>query len=134
MNPILLNLIESFHEKVSEAEEIMKKEFNIDEPRLFRKQDIPRWGHIGKNKYSFHGIGCRFKFEKAFVDYDYGEHGRNDGFDLWRLSDYGRQFEQFKEYIKTDEIKSDLQTSIDVGEIVRSGGKYDNLYYLSKSI
>ena len=134
MNPLLAALIDSFLTKVSESEDIMKSHFSVDEPRLFRQNNIPRSGQIGTFKYSFHGIGCRFSYKKRTVDYDYGEGGRIDGFDLWRLSQYGKQFKEFSEYINSGEIIIEFEKCAENSVIVRSGGEYDNLYYLPGSI
>ena len=134
MNPLLGTLIDSFLTMVSESEDLMKAHFNVDEPRLFRQNDIPRSGQFDTFKYSFHGIGCSFSSKKRTVDYDYGDRGRIDGFDLWRLSQYGKQFKEFSEYIDSGEINKEFDQCIVNGNFVRSDGEYDNLYYLSGSI
>lgn len=38
-----------------------------------------------------HGYGCRFKNERVYVDFDFGEHGEINGFDCWRLNDFCRK-------------------------------------------
>lgn len=134
MNPLLANLIDSFLNKVRESENIMKAHFGIDAPWLFRQHGISRMGQFGTFSYAFHGIGCRFSFKKITVDYDYGDGGRIDGFDLWRLSLYGKQLKEFETYIKSDALKEDFEQGIASGKLVKSGGKSDNLYYCSDSI
>lgn len=134
MNSLLATLIDAFLTKVRESEDIMKVHFNVDEPRFFRQNDIPRSGQFGTFKYSFHGIGCRFSYKKRTVDYDYGDGGRIDGFDLWRLSQYGKQFKEFSEFINSGEINREFEQCVVNGNFVRSGGEYDNLYYLSNGI
>ena len=47
---------------------------------------------------------------------------------------YGEQIELYKDYIESEKLKADFELSIISGEIKKSGAKYDNLYYLSKSI
>ena len=112
----------------------MKKEFKIESPMNFRGHNIPRSGSFGKYKYAFHGIGCRFDFFGFFVDYDYGENGSIEGFDLWRLSQFGVQYSELNDYIKSKKMEQDFNLAISSNEIIKSIGKYDNLFYLPKSI
>ena len=37
-----------------------------------------------------HGYGCRFKNERVYVDFDFGERGEINGFDCGRLTDFCR--------------------------------------------
>ena len=134
MNSRLESLIDLFLNKVAEAEDLMKINFGIDEPRLFNQSNLDRTGNFGQYKYSFHGIGCRFKLKDVVVDYDYGDAGRTDGFDLWRLTIFGEQIESYKDYIESEKLKLDFELSITSEELKKSGAKYDNLYYLSKNI
>ena len=134
MNEELQKIINIFLHKVSQAENIMKKKMNIDNPKLWKQNGIPRSGKLDKYSYSFHGIGCCFDFGDITVNYDYDDQGRIDGFDLWRLSIFGEQLKDFKSYVKSGELKSDFEASIESGLLKKSSGKYDNLYYLSSSI
>jgi len=134
MNDQLLKLIDLFLHTVSQAEKFMKERMGLDEPRYWRQRGVPRTGALDKFNYSFHGIGCRFDFGDISVDYDYGDQGRIDGFDLWRLTIFGEQIKDFKSYVDSGDLKSDFEACIESGEIKKSGGKYDNLYYLPNSI
>jgi len=134
MNHTLLSLIESFQNKVSLAESLLKEEFKIEQPMQFRTYNISRTGSFDTYHYSFHGIGCRFQFKKTVVDYDYGHEGRIDGFDLWRLTNYGVQFNEFKEFILSEELKNSFNSSLTSGELVKSKSLHDNLYYLPLNI
>jgi hypothetical protein len=133
MNEHLKKLITLFLQKVSEAEEILKKKYNIDTPMHWKQNGLPRRGAFDIYEYYFHGIGCRFNFGELSVDYDYGDQGRINGFDLWRLTIFGEQLKEFKPYIETGALKSDFESCIESGEINTSGSKDDDLYYLSKS-
>jgi hypothetical protein len=131
MNQTLLQLITLFLSRINEAENIMKSHFNVDEPMHFRSNGIERVGNIGDYSYAFHGIGCRFKFGKLVVDYDYSEDGQTNGFDLWRLSQFGRQYKEFREYISSGKIDIDFESSANLQEIL----KFDqgSLYHLKNT-
>lgn len=129
MNPVLHELIVLFLSRVTEAEEIMKAHFEIEEPRYFRQEGISRTGNFDTYSYAFHGIGCCFSFENLTVDYDYAVDGRIDGFDLWRLSRFGEQFDEFKGYIKSKKIDSDFELAKRNEDIVRF--EQGNLYYVA---
>ncbi|WP_350996095.1 hypothetical protein [Shewanella sp. TB7-MNA-CIBAN-0143] len=127
MNPDLLKLVSLFLSKVHKAEEIMKEHFKIEEPMYFRQSGIERSGKFYSYSYAFHGIGCRFKFESFTVDFDYAENGRIDGFDLWRLSRFGEQFDEFRVYIESGQIDLDFKTAEESGEIIKFS--QGSLYY-----
>jgi len=123
-------LVAHFQNSVREAEELMQKEFNVSDPWTWRQNRIPIRGRFREYKYYFHGIGCYFNFGDYFVDYDYGDEGRIDGFDLWRLSRFGEQFEEYRSYIESGALNEEFEAHIETGGIKHSGGKYDNLYYV----
>ena len=51
--------------------------------------DIPQLGKlIGGIPYFKHGFGCKVKLPRGAVDFDFGEQGQINGFDLWRLLDF----------------------------------------------
>lgn len=53
---------------------------------LWRTHQIERCGSINEEiTYELHGVGCAVHFPGLTVDFDYGENGRIDGFDVWRL-------------------------------------------------
>ena len=134
MNGQLHKLIVVFLQKVSQAEDIMKKKMCVDKPMYWRQNNVPRTGILGKYEYSFHGIGCCFNFGDITVDYDYGDQGRIDGFDLWRLTIFGEQLKDFQSYIDSGTLKSEFESCIESGEIKKSDAKYDNLFYIPNSI
>ena len=78
--------------------------------------DIPQLGKlIGGIPYFKHGFGCKVKLPRGAVDFDFGEQGQINGFDLWRFLDFAgsRLFEYgfsseaaLKQYFE-DELKAD---------------------------
>lgn len=82
MNIELRNIISDFQKKVEEANELLKKFLDIDEPQNWGPP-IEQVGMLGgKHKYFFHGAGCKVRISKKdIIDFDYGANGRIDGFD-----------------------------------------------------
>ncbi len=59
----------------------------------WRQKLLPRKGVLQDGiEYELHGIGCCLIFPDHMVDFDFAPGGRSDGFDLWRLGLYVRQF------------------------------------------
>ncbi|MFC7519076.1 DUF6896 domain-containing protein [Herbaspirillum sp. GCM10030257] len=134
MSEQLRQLIDLFLRKVSEAEDTMKERMKVEEPRFWIQNGVPRVGTLGPFKYAFHGIGCRFHFDGICVDYDYGDQGRIDGFDLWRLTIFGEQFDEFTPYVESGELEKEFDACVQTGVFKRSSGRNDNLYYLPSPI
>lgn len=131
MNQTLLKLISLFLSKVEEAEDIMKASFKISEPMCFLSAGIDRVGKIGVYTYAFHGIGCKFGFGDFNIDYDYSEDGQTNGFDLWRLSQFGMQFEELHEFVSSGQIDQEFDLAAGANEII----KFDqgSLYHLANT-
>ena len=128
----LNDLIDLFISKVKEAESLMKQYMGVEHPFEWRQNGIPQTGEFldGHYKYYFHGIGCAFHIENEVIDYDYGHEGRIDGFDLWRLSGYGEEHQDFKDYIESGKIKIDFDKAIESGDIRKLYSDHqDDLYY-----
>lgn len=79
--------------------------------------------------YFKHGTGCRFDGPGCRVDFDFGQEGQIDGFDVDRLCDFFRRNKPVKYGFKSgDEIESAVQSALEAGELVHSGR---GLLYLS---
>ena len=80
--------------------------------------------------FSPHGFGLELKIGDLYIDYDYSETGRPDGFDAWRLFVYftAGQFDN-------NEPSSDLSVRVRewVNEKTQLGYfvNLDNLYYVN---
>ncbi len=86
MNKELRKIIFEFQEKVEEANGLLNKYLETDEPHNWappiEQVGIPG----GKHKYFLHGVGCKVNISKKdIIGFDYGANGRIDGFDEWRL-------------------------------------------------
>jgi hypothetical protein len=93
--------------------------------------DIPVRGALENGaRYFKHGRGCRVLFDAGEVDFDFGEEGEIDGFDLWRLVqfagdrlvDYGFQSGAM--------VEEQLAIAVAAGDVVFSGSC---LYYVADS-
>jgi hypothetical protein len=134
MNIELRKIIADFQSQVEEANNLLKKHLNTDEPY--------NWGALekvgvldGKYKYFFHGVGCKFHFSKKnIIDFDYGEHGRIDGFDEWRLSGFIRTRQKKYPNIREVDIKTWFQEAIEANEIMQSESReFGSLFYIVKT-
>ena len=132
MNIELQNLISDFQVKVAEANELLKKYLDTEEPHNL-EPPIEQVGILGgKHKYFFHGVGCKVNISKKdIVDFDYGLNGRIDGFDEWRLCGFIRTRKKKYPHIQESDIKIWFQDAIDADEIRKlKSREYGDLYYL----
>jgi hypothetical protein len=135
MNIELRNIISDFQKKVEEANELLKKYLEIDDPQNWGPP-IEQVGMLGgEHKYFFHGVGCKVHISKKnIIDFDYGANGRIDGFDEWRLCGFINSRQKKYSNIKESDIKVWFQEAIDSKEIKKTESReYGNLYYLSKN-
>ena len=124
MESPILPLIEAYQSHVAEACELFRSNLGVtgnilaawrripigdydsdDEP------SIPGSGTLDPKRnvtYSFHGIGCRVMFGSLDVDFDFGPHGRHDGFDSWRLHMYAKSAKPFRELSDQNVIQTEL--------------------------
>ena len=55
----------------------------------YRERRIEKSGTIDDSwEYCFHGRGCRFEYGDDLIDVEFGEDGRSDLFDPWRIFRY----------------------------------------------
>jgi hypothetical protein len=72
-------------------------------------------------RYYKHGYGCAVHLPTGTVDFDFGEHGEIDGFDVWRLSNYaGRRLSAYG-IASDDELKKVFDVAVKDGALVYSG-------------
>jgi len=78
-----------------------------------------------KNKYAFHGRGCRFTSENLEIDWDFGYSDNWCGLDPWKLFYYAKN-----QKLNSD-IEDGLQIKLIFDELVAEGKmvKKYNLYY-----
>ena len=123
-------LIDAFLQDVREVVKMMQREWGIEYPLHYRSHGIPKEGEVGGSYYCFHGIGCHVEYQGRVVDFNFGDGGRIDGFDLWRLSRYGERNEPFKQYAESSKLKDDFNQAVTASAFERTGKEWDHLYYL----
>ncbi len=131
MNNELRQIISDFQEKVKEANELLIKYLEIDEPHNWGPP-IEQVGVLGgKHKYFFHGVGCKVQISKKdVVDFDWGANGRIDGFDEWRLCEFVRTRSKKYPAVSESDIKRWFQEAVKANEIALSKSpEFGDLYY-----
>ena len=130
----LFELIEAFQARVRMAIELFREHRGISDPLDWRQHGLPRVGFITDDKrfaYAFHGIGCRAETPEGEIDWDFGESGRADGVDLWRLQRFvdasPREFPEFER----GELLADLFEAAIRGGLLRKdpSEQAGHLYY-----
>ena len=132
MNSELLKIISDFQAKVKEANELLIQHLEIEEPHN-RPPTIEQVGLLGgKHKYFFHGVGCKVQISKKdVIDFDWGENGRIDGFDEWRLCQFVRTRSKKYPSISEVDIKKWFQDAAKENEIALSKSQeYGDLFYV----
>lgn len=90
--------------------------------------DIPSFGELkGGIPYWKHGIGCKVSFPTGAVDFDFGEKGEVDGFDLWRLSQFFKCSKKDYGLCTEEALKMSFDAAVNEGSLNYWGS---DLYYV----
>lgn len=81
--------------------------------------------------YIKHGYGCAVTFPDGTVDFDFGEHGETNGFDLYRLINFAADHLYDYDFSNEEDVRASLEAAEKAGNILYSGYI---LYYLPYSI
>jgi hypothetical protein len=100
---------------------------------------FPQVGEIleyGIIRYAFHGIGLHSTFnDNSTVDFDFAfiPEQRNDGFDLWRLSEFiSDQPEKYKKYLDKQKLANDFNNLIEREIILKPDVEFSTTLYFFK--
>ncbi|WP_295620333.1 hypothetical protein [Chamaesiphon sp. GL140_3_metabinner_50] len=133
----LIQLIDEYQSKVQEAVELFARFQGLKQPQHpleWQMSGIPQQGYLdpaGKIFYSLHGYGCCIYLLSGKVDWDFGEEGQIDGFDLWRLHEFAEKGTQnFPEFRDREILKSVFAEAESTGAIHKSDYL---LYYLCEA-
>ncbi len=86
---------------------------------------------LGGINFYKHGFGCEVHLKGGIVDFDFGENGEINGFDLWRLAGFaGDKLEQYG-FASEEETQKCFESAVTEGALVRSAY---SLYYLVDDI
>ncbi|MBB3118797.1 DUF6896 domain-containing protein [Pseudoduganella violacea] len=130
MDKNLEQLIIEYQTRVREAVALMYRS-GVAMPYssfAWMKSDIPMHGILdGGVEYFKHGAGCLVQLETGEIDFDFGDDGEIDGFDLWRLTRFmGGRLPRFG-FASAEQIEQSFSDAVDSGKLNSEGG----LYYLT---
>jgi hypothetical protein len=134
MNKRLAQLISDYQISVSTALRLLQKS-GIVLPisgRDWAEADIPACGELeGGIAYYKHGYGCAVSLPAGEIDFDFGDRGEIDGFDLWRLNLFaGSKFTEYGFDTKAA-LEESFNAAVKTGSLVYSGY---SLYYVADSV
>jgi len=131
VNKQLADLIHDYQVKVHEALVLMQRS-GIRMPssnQRWIETDIPRKGLLdGDIAYVKHGAGCTVYLPDGEVDFDFGNLGEINGFDLWRLSLFCSDKLSTYGFEDQDALERCFETAVSEGHLIRSD---DFLFYIA---
>lgn len=137
----IVNLIRDYKEIVKEGVLNLNRK-QADHPSFYKEIDengfFKQSGYLDDEKkiqYKFHGpLGCLIKWaDGKIVDFDLGEEGRCDGFDLGFVKSFYDDNEEIKrkyQAITFEDIEEVVNALVQEGIIVHN--KLDRLFYFKK--
>ena len=122
MNPNLARLIADYQQRVRTAVALMQAS-GIARPSTHTDWVatlIPRELKGGIRCFK-HGYGCKVALPEGSVDFDFGAHGENDGFDTGRLADFaGARLADYG-FASEDALRACFDAEVAAGALVYSG-------------
>ena len=124
MDQRLVVLIEDYLASVSSAVKLLEQS-GIERPSSNTEwacNEVPQTGVLlGGVKYFKHGFGCAVRLKGGSVDFDFGEQGEINGFDVWRLTSFAD--ERLGEYgfESEKELERCFKAGVAAGSLVYSG-------------
>lgn len=131
MDKNLERLITEFQSRVRDAVALMYRSGMTMPNSSFAwlRADIPPTGILdGGIEYFKHGAGCEVRLKTGAVDFDFGESGEIDGFDLWRLTKFTRGRLPFFSFDNAEQIEQSFNAAVACSDLDPSRG---GLYYLA---
>lgn len=124
MDTRLENLIDNYLASVSAAVELLARS-GISLPSTNTEwacNGLEGRGELADGtRYFKHGYGCAVHLPTGAVDFDFGESGEVNGFDLWRLSAFAKAKWSSFGFRNEAEIRPLFEAAIESGEIRFSG-------------
>lgn len=132
-----IELIYKYQSRVKEAIELFDRYKGLKQPQHPQEWQIaiPQTGYLDPDdriSYFLHGYGCCVHLRSGRVDWDFGEEGQIDGFDLWHLHEFvNKGTQNFTEFKNEETLKSVFAEAELLGLIYKSN---NYLYYLKYSM
>ena len=125
-------VVDDYLSAVEVAISLFRQEIGETAPlKAWHDGRLPQTGRLSDEiEYQFHGIGCLLVFSDYEVDFDFGQEGRTDGFDLWRLTGYLSSCKDKYPGYSQEQLKHDFIAAVSSGEINKLQDSSSNLYYL----
>lgn len=108
----LIQLIHEYQSRVQEAVELFECYKGLKQPQHpleWQSSSIPQSGYLDPSEqiaYFLHGYGCCVRLPTGTVDWDFGQEGQIDGFDVWRLYEFvQRGTQNFPEFRDEEVLK-----------------------------
>lgn len=130
----------NLEEVIAEYLQAVEKGLKLFDQKAGRRDILAAWhegvlpregGLLDDVEYKLHGIGCWISFQGYEIDFDFSPDGRSDGFDLWRLGKYVKQFpERFPMFQKTEQLEVAFEQLKQCGVIVQIYPQQSTLYFL----
>ena len=132
MAPELRSLIDQYQFAVATGINKLSSQLDLELPisnRDWAFLDIPQKQDFGTWHYYKHGYGCAVWMNGLYVDFDFGDDGQIDGFDLGRLMSFAKENNLEPFCSSQNDLESAFMEAKDLGDIVASDYI---LYYLAK--
>ena len=130
MDKNLVRLINAFQSDVRSAVALMYRSGMTMPYSSFAwsSSNIPGSGILdGGIEYVKHGVGCEVQLRTGTVDFDFGESGEIDGFDLWRLTRFAEDRLSSFNFDSAEQIEQAFNAAVANGDVERTRS---GLFYL----
>ncbi|MBL8204081.1 MAG: hypothetical protein JNM09_07615 [Blastocatellia bacterium] len=131
-------MVRDFQNQAATANDLLRTYLHLENPMYWRQGKVLQTGKCGPNnsiRYFYHGSGCRVETKHLLIDWDYGFDGRTDGFDLWRLRCFAKNWaNKYPEFSDNDLLKIVFQ-EVQNKRLVHQPflSKQDDLFYLDET-
>jgi hypothetical protein len=133
-----LEVVTAFQARVRYAIGLFDQHRGVRDLMNWRGAGLNQVGFIDKDDtmpYAFHGIGCRASTPKGPIDWDFGNAGRIDGFDLWRLETFVEaNAAEFPDVAENGTLRKGFEAALAAGKIRKSESRNDHLYYRADAV
>jgi len=134
-------MMNDLKDMITEYLQAVEKGLKLFEQKIGRRDILAAWheGALPREgkllddvEYELHGIGCWLSFPEYEIDFDFGPNGRSDGFDLWKLNKYVKQFaERFPALQKAKQLEATFEQLKIYGIITQKYPQQSSLYFLN---